>query len=490
MAIETPDPAETIRTIASDINDDTHPKYRWDLVDGLAAINEAATVVITSLAQRWADSLEYPPEGDPVEPFLATTRGSFSSALSLFRTMPPRTLMAIQLADRFLDDPAAIQMLWSLRDEAKRDGRTLILLGMSFNLPDELRSDVIVLDEPLPSQERIETIVRSTFNGAQGLDWEVTDEVVTDAASVLRGTSAFAAEQLAALSIRKSAFDRDSLRSHSRKQIEQTPGLSIDQGGETFDDVGGLDRIKEFASRLFSGPQPPRLVVRVEELEKAMAGTQGDLSGTSSDALQVVLSEMEDNDWSGILAYGIPGSGKSIFSKSMANSFGALPMRFDINACKGSLVGESERRVRAAIKTIKAIGGSDVFFVASVNSLDAIPPELQRRFRAGTYFFDQPTAAEQLPIWDINLRRFGLSQEWTGSDQLTGADIRNICELAYKLDCTLDEAAEFTVSMASQSPRQVAVARRAAHNRFLSANSPGVYEMAQGEYMSPPMTIF
>jgi len=52
---------------------------------------------------------------------------------------------------------------------------------------------------------------------------------------------------------------------------------------------------------------------------------------------------------------------------------------------KGSLVGESERRLRAALSVVDAVSQGQALFIATCNSIGALPPELRRRFTLGTF---------------------------------------------------------------------------------------------------------
>ena len=146
------------------------------------------------------------------------------------------------------------------------------------------------------------------------------------------------------------------------------------------------------------------------------------------------------------------------------------------------VVLESEQQVRAAMKVIHTIGGADVFFVASVNGTESMPPELQRRFNCGTWFFDSLNAAGRAEVWDINRDKYGVTEEFTGNDDdFTGADIRNICSMAYNLGITPDEALEYVVPMKTQSPRALEDARTWATGRFLCATAGGVYKPGKAQ---------
>lgn len=470
ISIATPDQFATVRLLAKNGNGGSvpTPKITWNLADGFAPVNAADEASIRAIAEATGGK----PSNDP------------ATALAMAVKLPQRTILFFHNAQRFIAESVPgstmiMQRISNLRDVWKEDKRTLVLLGPHVPLPPELANDVVELDEPLPGETELTAICRYQAEAWEDLEWEPTDDLLTRAAAALKGCSAFGAEQLFAMAARKEGIDFSDLNRSVEKVIEQTKGLSYETGTETFDDIGGLEFAKTFGHRLFAGPRRPSLVVRIEELEKAMGGATGDLSGTSQDTLQVLLSEMEDRGYSGILAAGIAGSGKSLFSKSLANTFGARPLRLDINATKGSLVGQSGQQIRAAMKVINTIGGRDVFFVASVNRLDSIPPELQRRFRFGIWFFDVPSDRDRQAIWEIQRHKFKIEADDETPDErdLTGADIRNICETAYSLGCSLREALDYVVPLKVQSPDAIEAARKQAVGRFLNANIGGVYQM-------------
>lgn len=458
VAIETPDPAQTISVMLQACNGGA-PRLSWDIGAGLVGLNDSGRKLATELT---GGAMVREPD----------------SVLRLAVRLPENTILFFHNAHRFIDNVVITQLIWNLRDLFKEDKRTLVLLGVMAHIPAELKNDVIRLDEPLPDDAELNAICWRQVEAIAGLDWTPDEKMMSRAAAALKGCSAFAAEQLFAMAAGKEQLNLDDLNQAVQGVIEQTPGLSYDSGPETFDVIGGLEAAKRYGRLLFNGPRRPAVVVRVEELEKAMAGASGDTSGTSSDILQIILSEMEDNGWTGILAYGVPGSGKSLYSKALANTFKARPLRLDANACKDKHVGESGKQIRAALKVIKTIGGKNVFFIASVNKLDTLPPELQRRFRAGVWFFDAPTAADRKAIWEINRRAFSIPDGEPSPDEegLTGADIRNICEQSYALGLSLADAREFTVPMKFQSPDAIASCRALAHDRFLDANNGGKYQ--------------
>ncbi|MFH0901553.1 MAG: AAA family ATPase, partial [Pseudomonadota bacterium] len=400
--------------------------------------------------------------------------------LEVAADLPEGTITCMLQADAWISEPPVIQGVWNLREPYKRSRRTLMLMARQIRLPISLQGDIVVMDEDLPDREALEEIARSMDVAAAEAEPErpeTDDDTIRRVVDSTVGLSAFLAEQAVAMSLRKTGIDFGMLAENRRSMIEQTRGLSVDRGREVFDDIGGLEQAKRFGRALFEGPYPPALVVRVEEIEKVMAGSQGDLSGTSQDALQVVLNSMEDNGWDGIVAFGCPGAGKSLYSKALANTFGVLSLSLDLNATKGSLVGESEKYVREAMSVIKAIGSDRVFFVATANRLNTIPGELLRRFRGGIWMFDFPGDEERERIWPIHRDDFAIAREDKQPDDrmYAGSDIRNCCERAWKMGVTLREASQFIAPVGKTARDVIRDSRQLADGNFLSASQVGLY---------------
>jgi SpoVK/Ycf46/Vps4 family AAA+-type ATPase len=252
--------------------------------------------------------------------------------------------------------------------------------------------------------------------------------------------------------------------------------LSVNRSGEKYDDLGGLENAKLFGRRILAGKAAPKAIVFIDEIEKALAGAAGDSSGVSQDILASLLSYMQDRAATGIIAVGPPGSGKSAWAKATGNTGNVPTIVFDLGGMKGSLVGESEAHIRAALKVVSAVADDSALFVATCNSIGALPPELRRRFSFGTFFFDLPTADERNIIWRIYLDRYKLpAQGLPDDDGWTGAETRVCCDLAWRLGCTLLEASSYVVPVARSAAQQIEALRTQASGRFISASAPGIY---------------
>jgi len=491
VGIESPDPGATIQVIRAAFEEGTTPLplFRWDISNGLSPMNKSGLEIMRKLLSgtepnEWPGMTSNPGQclvllqnlpGEDNEGDKVTCRAPMVFFLN------PQLFVS---GDK--PDEPTIQGIWNLRDLFKQDRRTLIMLGTSLRMPPELSQDVIILKEPLPADDQLGEIIAAQM---EGFGLKLTDNVKAQAIDATRGLSAFVAEQATAMSIGDEGIILGDLWERKRTAIEQTRGLSVDRGSEDFASIGGQSQIKKFGTLLLKSPRRPRLFVRIDELEKMLggAGTRGagDNTGVSQDRLGTILREMEDNDWTGLLAVGPAGSGKSLLSKALGNSSDpqVMSIAMDLGAMSSGRVGASETLIRDAMRTIKGVAGpGGAFFIATVNKLDVLPPELRRRFRMGIWFFDLPDADELASIWEINLAKYSLAKSTRGKDMiddtnLTGADIRNLCDIASRLGCSLKEAFQYITPIAVSDPDSIDNLRRTADGRFLSASKPGPYRM-------------
>ena len=469
IAINTPDPAATIEVVSGLVNG-AAPILRWDVIQGVLPMNELGQDVWAKAAQD-------------VEALTFRGPDGLIEALDLSLCLPGNCVLYVSNAHRYMDDPGVVQAVWNVRDDFKAVKNTLVLLSPGISLPAELQPDVLILDEALPDADQLAAIVRQLHEVAE-LD-EPVQRIVDASTDALMGLGAFPAEQAAAMSLTPDGMDVDALWSRKRQMIEATPGLSVWQGGETFADIGGVSNIKGFLEQVLVGNAKPRAVVFIDEIEKSLAGSSGaaaDSSGVSQDFLGQLLTFMQDTEASGMIFVGPPGSAKSMVAKAAGNTGGIPTIQLDLGGMKGSLVGQSEQALRQALKVVTAVSGGETLFIATCNSLAALPPELRRRFGFGTYYFDLPDEAERAAIWDLYFAKYptvGLNGDKPADDTgWTGAEIRQCADLAWRLDCPLSDVAQYIVPVAKSAAETIENLRAQASGRFISASHPGVYRPA------------
>jgi len=507
IAISSSDAAETIRVVRAAMENGAKtpiPIVQWDALNGLTALNgvgqeSLARVLQSNKPDEWAAFTANP--GAALS-FMAQLPGEVRQGGQLTQR---GTLVFMHNAQRFFEDKPGvnngqvIQGIWNLRDLYKGDRRTLVLLGPGFKFPPELAQDVILFDEPFPSDSALAEIVTKQAANTEGLG-KLPDPEVSGAVDAMRGLSAFTAEQIIAMSLSKEGLDVDQLWDRTINVIEQTDGLSVDVGQETFDDVRGLENFREFSMGLIRSKRSPTLYVRIDEIEKSFGGLgsqggPGDNTGTTQDRLGVMLKEMEDNGWTGLIALGHAGCGKSLVTKALANTASKvagrriLSVSLDLGATTGGIVGESERKIRQAMKVIKGLAaGGRVCFVATCNQIEVLPPALKRRFKLGTWMFDLPERDEKDAMWEQYRAKYELDKRplttvngkktvaHPDDTDWTGADIRNVCEVADNLECTLEKATQYVTFIAKSDPDAISRLRRLADGKLVSASNPGVYK--------------
>ncbi len=153
----------------------------------------------------------------------------------------------------------------------------------------------------------------------------------------------------------------------------------------------------------------------------------------------------------GVLLLGVQGAGKSLAAKAIATSWQVPLFRMDFGALFDKFQGESERKLREALRVADAMqpcvlwmdevekglsGGSgegdtgagqrmlgtlltwmaerrsSVFLVATANDIERLPPELMRKGRFDEIFFvDLPDAATREAIFVIHLGRHGIAAQ-------------------------------------------------------------------------------
>jgi len=462
IAIQTPDAASTIEAICKAEPDAL--AVTWDIVRGMVPRSEKMGDFLEGLGLPQLDSLTNPTE-----------------ALAVAARVPRDSIFFFHNAQLFAktDNESVIQGIWNLRDVYKRTGATLVLLCPLINLPAELQ-DVLVLDEPLPTREELSKIVLECLESARegGLKTEINGDL-PKCTEALSGLSSFVAEQatMMMLSSARKVSLKD-LWERKRKAIEQTSGLTVYRGGETFKDIRGVENMKKFLTSVINGNEPPNVVLFIDEIEKALAGSQGgDLSGTSQEMHGTLLSWMQDNAVTGIIAIGPPGCAKSMIAKATGNTADIPTIQFDLSGMKGSLVGESGKNLRQALKVVDAVSSGKILCIATCNSIAALSPELRRRFTFGTFFFDLPTAEERGAIWELFTKKYGIKGDVIipVDNGWTGAEIQQCCNIAYRLKIGLREAATYIVPVATSAAEAINKLRSEASGRFISASQPGIY---------------
>ncbi len=323
--------------------------------------------------------------------------------------------------------------------EAKNKGITFVFIGVQFKVPLELQHEVIVLSMQLPTREELRRLLREM---AQQHNCKMSKDEEENAVEAASGLTTTEAENAYAISIsKKGNFDRK-LIARVKEQIICNGGLlEYKSFNETFESVGGLQNFTTWAMKR--------------------------LSAYSPEAQKYGLPYPR-----GVLLIGVPGCGKSLSVKALANMWQKPLLKLDVGKLFGSFVGDTEANTRKAIQTAEAMapailwideiekglsgvqtsGKTDsgvtarmfgtiltwlqekkapVFVMATANNISKLPPEFLRKGRFDEIFFvDLPDQEERKAIFKIQLKKYNRNPEKFDvealakkTDGYTGAEI-------------------------------------------------------------------
>lgn len=483
-AVQTSDPASVIQQVREITQEKTANAelgiLSWDLSAGIQAYNDAGKKALEQLIQAASTPSPGQPKPPPIIPEKVVDP---IASIKLLKLLPPKNIIFIFNAHRLLHAknliPEAVicQTIWNLRDDFKSTRRTLVLPVPNINLPPELVNDIIILDEPLPTVPELRSKLVELYD-VTGLS-KPDEVIISKGAEAVRGLSMFGAEQAYAMSLskEKNGLDIERLYHRKRKIIEQKAGLSIWRGRDTYKQVVGIERAREFLTAIFNGNDRPTVVLYVDELEKQLSGVGGDRSGVSDEMHGQFLSWLVDENVPFMLMYGQPGCSKSYLAKTTGAEFECPCIILSITGSKGGIVGQSTGQFDDALKTVSAIGRP--LLMATSNDVDKLSQELRSRANLGTYFADLPSAENRLRTWQMYINKYEiLTMRATipPDDNWTPREISDCCQLAWRTKWTLKEASKSITPIIVSSPEKVEERRRKASKRFLSMDHPGVYD--------------
>ncbi|QDU73743.1 ATP-dependent zinc metalloprotease FtsH 4 [Bremerella volcania] len=369
----------------------------------------------------------------------------------------------------------------------KRDRTFVIILSPVCEIPVELEKMFVQIEHSLPQRDQLAEIAREVAVEEGELPESEAFEEVLDAAS---GLTCYQAESAFSLSIvQEGRLTPETLWAQKGRELKKLAGLSLHRGQEDFNSLGGLDALKRFTKRI---------------LEQADRG----------DPLRQPR---------GVLLLSPPGAGKSQFCRCLGRETNRPTLILDIGSLFGSLLGETERRIRQALQAIDAMGPSVVmldeieksfsgvggngqsdsgvaarafgtfltwmndrssnsFVVCTSNSIERLPPEFARSERFDAVFFvDLPNREEKDRIWQLYKEMFQIDGDQPLPDDRdwTGAEIKSACRLACLLRVSLSEAAQYVVPVAKTSAESIRKLREFASGRCLSASQDGIYHFEE-----------
>lgn len=309
-------------------------------------------------------------------------------------------------------DPVLFRMIKDSLLNGKMCSHSLVIQGVTLNLPPELEKEITVMEFKLPERPQL-LVIAENIAKSSGLTLNGGTDALLDAAS---GLTCQEAEDAMALAVVETKDLTPSVVARVKAETIRKNGiLEIVESKTTLDDIGGLEHLK---AHLFG-------------IRKSFTKAAKDYGLPSPRP---------------VLAVGQAGVGKSLCATACGNIFGVPLLRLEAGRLFGSLVGESERNWRTAFNTAKAVapccvhvdevdglfsgaessGRSDggttsrvikailqdmqfnsegIFFVFTANDIDNLPDPLVDR--CDVWSVDLPTHAEREAVWKIHIAKRG-----------------------------------------------------------------------------------
>lgn len=363
--------------------------------------------------------------------------------------LPEQTWVVLKDFHPYLDDPRIVRKLRDLAEELRTAQKSILLLGPKGTVPLELSRVAVRMTLPFPAladlEAELHSVVRELHHSGSELN-PTPDQFEKLSKTVLGLTAeearrAFHYTLLTADEIDDDVYAR--LVSEKRQMVQGSDLLEFYDLQERADQIGGLVGLKNWLNQRI-------------------------------DAFSATANERGIPTPKGVFLLGVQGCGKSLTARVTAQLLHFPLIRLETSALLTSDRGASEKNLRDVLKLVetiapvvlwideidKAFAGfedesasdatmsrlvgtfltwmeehrSQVFVVATANSVHRLPPELLRRGRFDELFFvDLPNFEERKEILTVHLQKrgwdadkFDLDRLSESLDEFSGAEIEQI----------------------------------------------------------------
>ncbi|MCM1050312.1 MAG: AAA family ATPase [Clostridiales bacterium] len=370
--------------------------------------------------------------------------------------MLDRKLILLKDTAPYLENPRIVSKLKGLaRMICSGADAAIIIVSNTLVIPKDLEKFITILEMDYLEKDEIKQVILDFISDykLKGIPESLLEEMAT----AFKGLTEFEVNNILALAYADGGkLSKEDLRlifDQKQQMIRKAGILEMIPLKEKFEDIGGLDILKEW-------------FVRKAKIYKDMERAK---------AYGVDMPK-------GVLIAGLPGCGKSMSAKAAAALFEVPLLRLDMGRLMGKYVGESEGNLRQAIALAEAVspcvlwidelekafagiggngGGADVttrlfgnfltymqekespvFVVATANDITKLPSEILRKGRFDEIFYvGLPREEERAEIFKIHIKKRRLKDfeninvaNFIGKTKgFSGADIEGVVKDAVEM---------------------------------------------------------
>ena len=361
----------------------------WDSVDGFSVI---------------AGNRNFPPQSrDPL------------AALDDIQKTDENAVIVLKDFHEYWNNPQVKRRIRSFSQKFRYNRRSIVIVTPVPRVPEEIRDEAVLVHFPPPGAAELLAdldLLLATSGIAHALSKSGKEKIIQAALGMTLNQARRSFSKAIVTNGTLGDADIDAIIADKKDILSQSDALEFYSLTEAPENVGGLAVLKDWL----------RLRERAFTKEARDYGLPAP---------------------KGIALIGIPGTGKSLTAKMIADLWHLPLLRLDVGSLFGSLVGESEERTRRALSLAETIapcilwvdeiekafafGSGDAgtsqrvfahlltwmqdktspcFVVATANNIAALPPELLRKGRFDEIFFlDLPSTGERREIFTVHLKK-------------------------------------------------------------------------------------
>lgn len=347
------------------------------------------------------------------------------AALAQIERLKPAAIVLLLDVHPYLSNPVITRAIKELALKCESQGRQLVLVGHDIALPGELSPYASRFDVEPMTLERVQKLFSAELDRVRGQSGRDVSGCRDTLQSLLRhmvGLPESSVRHMVRLTLsdgKITAADLAAVLAAKQGSLGVAELLVFEQHLPPMSDVAGMAALKRW-----------------------LAARRGPFLDPQATGLPAPR---------GLLLLGVQGAGKSLAAKAIASSWQVPLFRMDFGALYDKFQGESERKLREALRVADAMqpcvlwmdeiekglssgGGegdtgagkrmlatlltwmaerrSSVFLVATANDIESLPPELMRKGRFDEIFFvDLPEPGVREAIFRIHLARHQVAHD-------------------------------------------------------------------------------